>query len=159
MLSRLRLAIELDCDARVLRRGAAPRAYGSLLIEVAQNASPLTLSALGFADESSQLYQRILALRGPAASFARTRGVLAAMRRGGGRTRRVPHRAAVATEHRAGACGSGAGRPCDFTDNACADTEGRRWLIRPSRSVSPRHAPASIRPGRRPRFHCRRLPR
>ena len=79
MLSRLRLAIELDCDARVLRRGAAPRAYGSLLIEVAQNAAPLTLSALGFADESSQLYQRILALRGPAASFARTRAILAAL--------------------------------------------------------------------------------
>ena len=79
MLSRLRLAIELDCDARVLRRGAAPRAYGSLLIEVAQNAAPLTLSALGFADESSQLYQRILALRGPVASFARTRAVAAAL--------------------------------------------------------------------------------
>lgn len=75
MLSRLRLAIELDCDARVLRRGAAPRAYGSLLIEVAQNASPLTLSALGLADESSQLYQRILALRGSAGAFARTRAV------------------------------------------------------------------------------------
>ncbi|HEY4303941.1 MAG TPA: M56 family metallopeptidase [Gemmatimonadaceae bacterium] len=75
MLTRLRLAIELDCDARVLRRGAAPRAYGSLLIEVAQNASPLTLSALGLADESSQLYQRILALRGSAGAFARTRAV------------------------------------------------------------------------------------
>jgi len=77
MLSRLRLAIELDCDARVLRRGAPRRAYGSLLIEVAQNASPLTLSALGLADESSQLYQRILALRGPVASFARTRALAA----------------------------------------------------------------------------------
>ena len=79
MLARLRLAIELDCDARVLRRGAAPRAYGSLLIEVAQNAAPLTLSALGFADESSQLYQRILALREPVASFARTRALAAGL--------------------------------------------------------------------------------
>lgn len=77
MVTRLRLAIELDCDARVLRRGVTPRAYGSLLIEVAQNASPLTLSALGFADHSSQLYERILALRGPTASFARTRAALA----------------------------------------------------------------------------------
>jgi beta-lactamase regulating signal transducer with metallopeptidase domain len=77
MVSRLRLAIELDCDARVLRRGAAPRAYGSLLIEVAQNSAPLTLSALGFADESSQLYHRILALRAPSASFARTRAAVA----------------------------------------------------------------------------------
>jgi TonB-dependent SusC/RagA subfamily outer membrane receptor len=77
MVSRLRLAIELDCDARVLRRGVMARAYGSLLIEVAQNASPLTLSALGFADESSQLYQRILALRAPTGSFARTRAAFA----------------------------------------------------------------------------------
>jgi beta-lactamase regulating signal transducer with metallopeptidase domain len=79
MLSRLRLAIELDCDARVLRRGAPARAYGSLLIEVAQNASPLTLSALGLADESSQLYQRILALRKPAVAFARTRAIAGAV--------------------------------------------------------------------------------
>ncbi len=79
MLSRLRLAIELDCDARVLRRGVTPRAYGSLLIEVAQNASPLTLSALGFANESSQLYQRLLALRGPVASFAGARAIVAGL--------------------------------------------------------------------------------
>jgi bla regulator protein BlaR1 len=78
MVSRLRLAIELDCDARVLRRGVSARAYGSLLIEVAQNASPLTLSALGFAEESSQLYQRILALRGSTATFPRARGIAAA---------------------------------------------------------------------------------
>jgi hypothetical protein len=35
MLSRLRLAVELDCDARVLRRGVAPRRYGALLIDLA----------------------------------------------------------------------------------------------------------------------------
>jgi beta-lactamase regulating signal transducer with metallopeptidase domain len=84
MISRLRLAIELDCDARVLRGGVTPRAYGSLLIEVAQHASPLTLSALGFADESSQLYHRILALRAPTASFVRTRAVLAMLAAMGG---------------------------------------------------------------------------
>src|SRR4029077_189986 len=32
MLSRLRLAVELDCDARILRGGATPRSYGTLLI-------------------------------------------------------------------------------------------------------------------------------
>ena len=36
MFSRLRLAVELDCDARVLRAGAAPRSYGALLIDVAE---------------------------------------------------------------------------------------------------------------------------
>jgi beta-lactamase regulating signal transducer with metallopeptidase domain len=78
MLSRLRLAIELDCDARIVERGVTPRAYGSLLIDVAQQASPLSLSALGLADESSQLYQRILALRGCPTPFARLRAAGAA---------------------------------------------------------------------------------
>jgi TonB-dependent SusC/RagA subfamily outer membrane receptor len=79
MVSRLRLTIELDCDARVLRRGAAPHAYGTLLIDVAQHAAPLTLSALGLADDSSQLHQRILALGRPVASFARTRAAVATL--------------------------------------------------------------------------------
>jgi hypothetical protein len=78
MLSRLRLAVELDCDARVLRRGAAPRSYGSLLIDVAQHASVLRLSALALADDSSHLYQRILAMKPTVPRFARLRGGLAA---------------------------------------------------------------------------------
>ncbi len=44
MLSRLRLAVELDCDARLLRRGAAARSYGALLIDVAERAAPLRLA-------------------------------------------------------------------------------------------------------------------
>jgi bla regulator protein blaR1 len=63
MLSRLRLAVELDCDARVLRRGVAPRSYGTLLIDVAQRASTMRLSALALADDSSHLHQRILAMK------------------------------------------------------------------------------------------------
>jgi len=78
MLSRLRLSIELDCDARVLRRGAAPRSYGSLLIDVAQNASSLRLSALALADDSSHLRQRILAMKPIVPRFARLRGGIAA---------------------------------------------------------------------------------
>jgi hypothetical protein len=78
MLSRLRLAIELDCDARVLRGGAAPRSYGTLLIDVAQQASALRLSALALADDSSHLYQRILAMKPSVPRFARLRGGLAA---------------------------------------------------------------------------------
>ena len=61
ILSRLRLAIEIDCDARVLRGGASPRAYGSLLVEVAERASPLRF-AMALADSSSHLHQRILAM-------------------------------------------------------------------------------------------------
>ena len=78
MLSRLRLAVELDCDTRVLRRGAAPRSYGSLLIDVAQHASDLRLSALALADNSTHLHQRILAMNPSVPRFARVRGGLAA---------------------------------------------------------------------------------
>ncbi|CAN5729283.1 hypothetical protein BH23GEM8_BH23GEM8_16010 [soil metagenome] len=34
VVRRLKLAIEVDCDGRVLRRGADPHAYGTLLLEV-----------------------------------------------------------------------------------------------------------------------------
>jgi outer membrane receptor protein involved in Fe transport len=78
MLSRLRLAVELDCDARVLRRGAAPESYGSLLIDVAQHASVLRLSALALADDSSHLRQRLLAMKPTRPSFAGARGAVAA---------------------------------------------------------------------------------
>ena len=62
MLSRLRLAIELDCDARVLRHGVAPRVYGSLLIDLAGQCSGFTMGATALADESSHLERRLLAM-------------------------------------------------------------------------------------------------
>jgi beta-lactamase regulating signal transducer with metallopeptidase domain len=78
MLSRLRLAVELDCDARVLRRGAQPHSYGSLLIDVAQRASELRMSALALAADTSHLHQRILAMTPGVLRFARVRAALAA---------------------------------------------------------------------------------
>jgi hypothetical protein len=78
MVSRLRLAIELDCDARVLRRGAAPESYGSLLIDVAQHASVLRSSALALADDSSHLHQRLIAMKPIVPRFARVRAAGAA---------------------------------------------------------------------------------
>jgi beta-lactamase regulating signal transducer with metallopeptidase domain len=62
MLSRLRLAIEVDCDARVLRAGAAAADYGSLLLMVAEYASPIRPSALALADDASHLHSRIVAM-------------------------------------------------------------------------------------------------
>ncbi|HVX40192.1 MAG TPA: M56 family metallopeptidase [Gemmatimonadaceae bacterium] len=62
MLSRLRLAIELDCDARLLRNGTSPRAYGALLVDVAESARPLRFAALALSDAASQLQRRILAM-------------------------------------------------------------------------------------------------
>ncbi len=78
MVSRLRLAIEVDCDRRVLRGGASPSAYGSLLVAVAELASPLRPSALALADDSSHLKTRILAMDAHLPKFGRTRAGLAA---------------------------------------------------------------------------------
>ena len=62
ILSRLRLAIEVDCDMRVLRGGVSARSYSSLLVDVAERATPLRLAATALADDSSHLHQRILAM-------------------------------------------------------------------------------------------------
>ena len=70
MLSRLRLAVELDCDARVLRGGVAPHSYGVLLIEVAEKNSAFRLAAPGLADPSSHLHQRIMAMNATKPKFA-----------------------------------------------------------------------------------------
>jgi TonB family protein len=55
-LSRLRLAIEMDCDARVLRRSGDHASYGSLLVEVGQRRARL---AVGLAESRSMLERRI----------------------------------------------------------------------------------------------------
>jgi beta-lactamase regulating signal transducer with metallopeptidase domain len=62
MLARLRLAIELDCDARVLRRGVPVRTYGAVLIDLAERCSGFQVGAIALADESSHLERRLLAM-------------------------------------------------------------------------------------------------
>jgi beta-lactamase regulating signal transducer with metallopeptidase domain len=62
MLARLRLAIELDCDARVLRRGVRAREYGTLLIDLAGRCSGFRVGATALADERSHLERRLLAM-------------------------------------------------------------------------------------------------
>lgn len=58
-LRRLRLATELDCDRRVLRRGVDTRTYGELLLEVGhRSASPSFLPA-AFAEPRSFLEERV----------------------------------------------------------------------------------------------------
>jgi beta-lactamase regulating signal transducer with metallopeptidase domain len=63
MLSRLRLAIELDCDARVLRRGVPARTYGTLLIDLADRCTGFRVGATALADEGSHLERRLLAMK------------------------------------------------------------------------------------------------
>ena len=58
-LLRLRNAIELDCDARVLRQGVNPRAYGRLLLEVGQRRSSSALVMATFAEPRVFLEERI----------------------------------------------------------------------------------------------------
>jgi beta-lactamase regulating signal transducer with metallopeptidase domain len=63
MLRRLGVAIEVDCDARVLRRGVAARDYGLLLLDIASRSRPRSLltpwPTLGV---SSHLERRLLAM-------------------------------------------------------------------------------------------------
>jgi beta-lactamase regulating signal transducer with metallopeptidase domain len=58
----LRVAIEMDCDARVLRHADA-RSYGELLLEVARPHRPFNLAGMiAFAERATQLERRIRVL-------------------------------------------------------------------------------------------------
>jgi beta-lactamase regulating signal transducer with metallopeptidase domain len=66
---RLRLAIELDCDARVLRRGATPRSYAQLLLLITQRRGNMRLDEslagpllLAFNPQRHHLEKRISAM-------------------------------------------------------------------------------------------------
>src|SRR5437762_6826392 len=56
---RLRLAVEMDCDARVLTRGGDAPAYGELLLRVGQRRARLPLGAPALGDPHSFLEDRI----------------------------------------------------------------------------------------------------
>jgi hypothetical protein len=59
---RLRLAVEIDCDARVLHRGTAPAAYGALLIDLAGRRAELLPGAAAMAGASTNLERRLNAM-------------------------------------------------------------------------------------------------
>jgi TonB family protein len=59
IVRRLRLAVEMDCDARVLRGGADPHLYGSVLLEVGVERSPRVLAATALGEPRSNLRRRI----------------------------------------------------------------------------------------------------
>lgn len=65
MTRRLRLALEIDCDARVVRSTGGARAYGHMLLSVGdRHATPLPASALLF-QSGAQLEARIDAMTTP----------------------------------------------------------------------------------------------
>jgi beta-lactamase regulating signal transducer with metallopeptidase domain len=79
-LSRMRLAIELDCDARVLDRGVQARPYGSLLIDIAGQCAGHRVGALALADRTSHLERRLLAMKNTHPRFTAVRtGALGAI--------------------------------------------------------------------------------
>lgn len=58
-LHRLRRALEMDCDARVLGTGVDPRDYGRLLLAVGGRGSGSAWTALPLSERASRLEQRI----------------------------------------------------------------------------------------------------
>ena len=56
---RLRLAVEIDCDARVLERGGTPPEYGELLLQVGRRRTRLALAAPALGEPASFLERRI----------------------------------------------------------------------------------------------------
>jgi hypothetical protein len=79
MLSRLRLAVELDCDARVLRQGAPRASYGALLIDLAGHGSGFHVGATALADTASHLERRLRTMTPHPTRFTAARaGALAA---------------------------------------------------------------------------------
>ncbi|WP_419857706.1 TonB family protein [Candidatus Palauibacter irciniicola] len=66
-LSRLRLAIEFDCDRRVLERGESPRDYADALITVGGRVSAPLLAAAAFAERKPAVEQRLRRMTEPLA--------------------------------------------------------------------------------------------
>lgn len=79
LLARLRLAIEVDCDARVLRAEHDARAYGTLLLEMGRHRSGLRLAVVSLAEPASMLERRIRMIGRPLARNLWKAGALAAV--------------------------------------------------------------------------------
>jgi beta-lactamase regulating signal transducer with metallopeptidase domain len=64
-LRRLRFAMEVDCDARVLRAGQSRSTYSAVLLNVATHLVPLRAAAAGLAESGSSLEKRIRIMHAP----------------------------------------------------------------------------------------------
>ena len=79
MLRRTRLAVELDCDARVLRRGVKARPYGEVLLEIAGRTNARPFGAPALADSRTHLERRLIAMTGKNGSPRRRQAAAAAV--------------------------------------------------------------------------------
>ena len=77
MARRLRFAIELDCDARVLKGRPDPSAYGSLLLDVSERTMGGAMPIAALAEPVSLIERRIEAMTSRLPRFALVRGVAA----------------------------------------------------------------------------------
>lgn len=64
-LRRLRFAMEVDCDARVLRGGESRSTYSAVLLSVATHLVPLRAAAAGLSESGSSLEKRIRIMHTP----------------------------------------------------------------------------------------------
>lgn len=72
-LGRLRLAVELDCDRRVLGRGIPTASYGALLIDLSALRSTLPSAMPAFSCSGSYLERRLLAMTARPSRFSAPR--------------------------------------------------------------------------------------
>jgi beta-lactamase regulating signal transducer with metallopeptidase domain len=75
MLNRLRVAIELDCDRRVLTRGTSAREYGALLIDLTGQRRTIAALQPAFSCSPSHLERRLIAMTPTPLRFPLLRGV------------------------------------------------------------------------------------
>lgn len=83
MVVRMRLALELDCDRRVLRGGVRPASYGALLLRVAGRGPALSLAVPAMAGSGTHLERRLKAMTNPIPRFAVLRAATLAFLGGG----------------------------------------------------------------------------
>jgi len=69
---RLRFAIEVDCDARVLRRDVDLSAYGETLLSIGQHNSRALVGAMALTETASQLERRILIMTTRASPYRKS---------------------------------------------------------------------------------------
>lgn len=73
MLSRLRLAVEIDCDRRVLAAGISRRRYGSTLVGIAARGGRLPFGAPALIGHPTHLERRLIAMTPATTPYRRAR--------------------------------------------------------------------------------------
>jgi hypothetical protein len=70
MYTRLRAAVEMDCDRRVLAHGIAPKEYGSLLVDMGERMLAGTVPVAALAESRSLTKRRLVAMLSQRPRFA-----------------------------------------------------------------------------------------